>query len=68
MDAGASLVDGSVRRPVGDWTPSVHNLLRHLERQRLEGAPRVLGIDDQGREMLSYLDGQTVGHSSPWPA
>jgi Phosphotransferase enzyme family len=45
----------SVRRPTGRWSPAVHSLLRHLERVGFEGAPRVLGIDDQGREVLSYL-------------
>jgi hypothetical protein len=46
----------------------VHAVLRHLERVGFDGAPRVLGTDEQGREVLSYLDGDTVGDSVPWPA
>ena len=45
----------TVRRPVGRWTPAVHSLLRHLEAVGFEGAPRVLGFDEQGREVLTYL-------------
>lgn len=48
-------VGDTVRRPTGRWSPAVHSLLRHLEDVGFEGAPRVLGIDDQGREVLSYL-------------
>ena len=62
------LVDGSVRRPVRAWTKTVHALLRHLEQRGFSGAPRALGIDDRGREVLSYLEGETVGDSLPWPA
>ncbi|MDX6335537.1 MAG: hypothetical protein QOG05_2877 [Streptosporangiaceae bacterium] len=58
---GAVLVGGTVRRPAGPWAPSVHALLRHLEARGSAGAPRVLGLDDQDREMLSYLPGETVG-------
>lgn len=64
---GAVLVDGTVRRPTGPWTPAVHDLLRHLERRGFAGAPRALGVDEQGREVLSYLPGATVGTASPWP-
>jgi hypothetical protein len=32
------------------------------------GAPRALGFDDQGREMLTYLPGDTIGDQEPWPA
>lgn len=49
------LVGDSVRRPTGRWSPAVHSLLRHLEEVGFEGSPRVLGIDDRGREILSYL-------------
>ena len=27
-----------------------------------------MGVDARGREMLTYLDGETVGDSVPWPA
>jgi hypothetical protein len=65
--AGAVLVDGTVRRPVGPWTPTVHALLDHLESQGFPGAPRARGIDDQGREILTYLPGEVVGNQRPWP-
>ena len=65
---GAVLVDGTVRRPTGPWTPAVHALLRHLESKGFEGAPRVLGFDAQGREVLTFLPGETVGVARPWPA
>jgi len=66
FDGGASLVDGGVRRIAGPWTSSVHALLAHLADAGL--APRPLGIDADGREMVSFLPGQTVGNSRPWPA
>lgn len=52
---GAAIVGDTVRKPVGRWTPAVHALLRHLENVGFDGAPRVLGIDDSGREILTYL-------------
>lgn len=61
------LVDGTVRRSAGPWTPTVHSLLRFLEAAGFDGAPRVLGIDAQGREILSFLPGETVGDARPWP-
>jgi hypothetical protein len=61
---GGEVADGvvrlgdTVRRPVGAATPAVHALLRHLEGAGFDGAPRVLGIDGQGREVLSYIPGE----------
>lgn len=68
QDEGATLVDGTVRRPTRPWTAAVNDLLRHLEDRDFPGAPRALGRDAQGREILTYLGGQTVGASQPWPA
>ena len=68
FDSGASLVDGVVRRTPGSWTPSVHALLDHLQTSWFSGAPRALGIDADGREMVSFLAGQTVGNARPWPS
>jgi hypothetical protein len=65
---GAVLVDGTVRRPAGPWTPAVHSLLRHLDARGFEGSPRVLGTDEQGREVLTFIPGTTIGLDRPWPA
>ena len=52
-------------RPTGPWTPAVHALLRHLEERGFSGAPRVLGIDESEREILTYLHGEAA--LRPWP-
>ncbi|MFI0486652.1 phosphotransferase [Actinomadura sp. 9N215] len=46
----------------------MHALLRHLEDAGFTGAPRVLGFDEQGREVLTFLHGDTIGERHPWPA
>lgn len=62
-------VGDTVRRRAGPWTRGVHALLRHLEAVGFEGSPRVLGIDEQGREMLRYIEGDgPVGWPDPMPA
>ena len=53
-------VRDTVRRPLSDRAPAVHALLRHFEAVGFEGAPRVLGIDERGREMLSYVEGEAA--------
>lgn len=57
---GAVLVGGTVRRPTGPWTPAVHELLDFLAATGLPHVPHVLGIDDRGREILTYLPGEVV--------
>ena len=47
----------TVRRPQGPNAPFVHRLLVHLEAEGFAGAPRFLGVDDHGREILTYIDG-----------
>jgi len=60
-------VGNTVRRPLRPTAPAVHALLRHLEHVGFDGAPRVLGIDEQGREVLSYIPGQAViAPTPPW--
>jgi phosphotransferase family enzyme len=65
---GAVRVGDTVRRNPGSWTPAVHALLNHLQAVGFDGAPRVAGFDDQGREILTYLPGDVIGTSRPWPA
>ncbi|HEY2796005.1 MAG TPA: phosphotransferase [Micromonosporaceae bacterium] len=64
---GAVRVGDEVRRHAQPWTTTVHSVLRHLEDAGFDGAPRAYGFDDQGRERLSFLDGQTLGEAGPWP-
>lgn len=40
----------------------MHAVLDHLQRHDYAAAPRVLGIDEQGREILTYIEGTVV-----WP-
>lgn len=60
-------VGDTVRRPQTGGSPAVHALLRHLERVGFDGAPRYLGQDDLGREILGYVagDAATEPHA-PW--
>jgi hypothetical protein len=50
-------VGDTIRRGTGPWTPAVHALLRHLEAVGFDAAPRVLGFDEQGREVLAPSGG-----------
>jgi Phosphotransferase enzyme family len=51
-------VGQTVRRTGNSWSPAVLDLLRHLDREGFAGAPRALGFDDQGREVLTYIEGE----------
>jgi len=54
---GAVRVGATVRRAAGAWSPTVQRLLRHLGERGLAWVPRPLGIDEQGRDNVSYLPG-----------
>jgi hypothetical protein len=56
---GAWLIDSAVHRSTGPWTAAVHALLEHLH-GRVRGIPHVIGFDDDGREVLSYLPGRVI--------
>ncbi|MFD9903172.1 phosphotransferase enzyme family protein [Streptomyces sp. NPDC059063] len=62
VSSGVVRVGDTVRRPAGPWTPAVHALLTHLHETGFTAAPRPLGIDDQGREVLTFMPGDMV-----WP-
>lgn len=51
----------TVRRPVKETSAFVHEVLRHLERHGFDRVPRFLGIDEKGREMLTYISGTVQG-------
>lgn len=51
-------IGDTVHRMMNAWSPAVHDLLRYLELQGFTGAPRFLGIDAQGREVLTFIPGE----------
>lgn len=56
-------VGNTVRRPVQPWSPNVDAVLLHLEAVGFEGAPRALGYDTLGRQVLTFVPGHA--DSSP---
>jgi hypothetical protein len=59
-------VGNTVRRGLTPNSESVHRLLRHLQDKEFTGSPRFRGIDDQKREILSFIDGETGIPPSIW--
>lgn len=57
-DSKVVRVGQTVRRDARSWSSAVLDLLRHVERQGFAGAPRALGFDDRGREVLTYIEGE----------
>jgi Phosphotransferase enzyme family len=53
-------IGSTVHRPVGPQTAAVHAFLRHLEARGFAGAPRVLGFDADGREVLTFIPGEVA--------
>lgn len=58
-------VGDTVRRPQRPTSPATHALLRHLADVGFAGAPRFLGVDHLGREVLSYVPGTAI--TPPYP-
>jgi len=61
-------IGATVRRGQTAASPAVHQLLRHLEAKGFDGSPRFLGIDADGREILSFIDGTTGIPPALWRA
>lgn len=45
----------------------MHGLLAYLADRGFTGAPRPLGFDEQGREVLTFLAGESIGRRKPRP-
>jgi phosphotransferase family enzyme len=57
---GVTRVGETVRRPVKPRSAFVQKLLDHLASAGFDGAPRFLGVDEQGREIFSLLAGEPL--------
>ncbi len=60
ITTGVVRVGDTVRRPRGAASPFTEQLLRHLQSVGFTGAPQWLGVDDQGRDVFSYLPGRVA--------
>lgn len=58
-------VADTVRRPVRPFTITVQAYLAHLHRAGFSAAPRPLGFDEQGREVLSFVPGEVPREPLP---
>jgi aminoglycoside phosphotransferase (APT) family kinase protein len=56
---GVVRVGETVRRPQRFVTNTMREVLQHLERVGFDAAPRWLGVDEQGRDILTWIDGDT---------
>ncbi|WP_426624817.1 phosphotransferase enzyme family protein [Leifsonia sp. McL0607] len=54
-----------VLRSTGHWSSAVAQLLDILEERKVDGVPRHLGFDQDGREMLSFLPGEAAHYPLP---
>lgn len=53
-------VGNTVHRESGPWTPAVHALLGAYAEAGIADVPRALGVDERGREVLSFLPGTVL--------
>ncbi|AFS70548.1 phosphotransferase [Exiguobacterium antarcticum] len=53
-----SRVGETVRREIKPESDRIHRLLQHLEKKGFTESPRFLGNDTQGREILSFIEGE----------
>lgn len=66
-DGKVERVGDTVRRPWRETSPATAALLTHLRDVGFDGAPRFLGRDDDGREVLSYVAGEAaIEPHPPW--
>jgi hypothetical protein len=62
---GIVRIGDTVRRPVRPFTATVQTYLRHLRASGFHDAPEPLGYDEQGREVLTFVDGDVP--TEPFP-
>jgi hypothetical protein len=67
VTSGVVRIGDTVRRPVGPWTDTVDALLLHLHEVGFEGAPRPLGRDEQGRQVLEFIGGAVGDPAGTYP-
>jgi Ser/Thr protein kinase RdoA (MazF antagonist) len=64
--SGVVRVGDTVRRPSHPWWRAIHAFHVHLDAVGFSGAPRILGIDEEGREVLTYCPGTLEWPDAPY--
>ena len=59
MTSGMVCRGDRLLRPMGPWSPAVHEYLHYLEAAGFAGSPRVLGTEGD-REVLTFLEGDVA--------
>lgn len=59
IQTGIERIGNEIHRPSGPWTKQVHMFLNFLHNNGFMQAPQALGFDEEGREILSFVKGQT---------
>jgi hypothetical protein len=62
---GIVRVGDTVRRPATDVSGAIRKLLAAVRTAGFEGAPEFLGVDDQQRDVLTFVAGEVADR--PWP-
>ncbi|MFG2076402.1 Phosphotransferase enzyme family protein [Nonomuraea maritima] len=62
---GIVRVGDTVRRPVRPFTLTIQAYLAHLHAEGFSGAPVPLGLDERGREVLSFVPGDVPREPLP---
>ncbi|MCU1658489.1 MAG: hypothetical protein JWO57_3145 [Pseudonocardiales bacterium] len=69
VTVGVVRIGDTVRRPHQESSAAVAAYLDHLEQVGFTGAPRYLGRDEQGRDVLTFIAGDVAGDPvEPWAA
>jgi Ser/Thr protein kinase RdoA (MazF antagonist) len=63
---GVVRIGDTVRRPASPKSPFTAELLRLFEEREFDRVPRYLGQDDEGRDILTYLDGWVPARYGRW--
>jgi hypothetical protein len=62
---GIVRIGDTVRRPVRPFTATIQAYLAHLQQAGFTAAPVPLGVDEQGREVLSFVPGDVPREPLP---
>jgi hypothetical protein len=60
-------IGDTVHRARRPWSDEVLRLLSHVRARGFLLVPEPLGFDDEGREIVRYIEGETSATVSPWP-